>query len=214
MGFPQNAKEIIIESLDKILFRGTGGAEVRWTPGGSSNGGDPADLGSRILFDPVWELGGNVTTDPNIGSGQKKGELIYIPLDNGKISFRVNIDLVTARAPIASHPGAASGSYEFYLPPELGSAKPNPPVLDADGNLISHDFVRGAGSFVAWIAGDGQKHFTGSVKWTFREWRAGGPAVPRPKIIVLVEGDEWKPAHPKQLLGADWNMALTLEWGS
>jgi hypothetical protein len=200
----------------KVIIEGYYGATIELTEGGLSNGGngDPpvVPLGTRIKFDPLWELGGNVDTNPNIGSGQKKGEVVAIPLEDGRIGCRMHIDLVSARQPTPTNPGSASGSYEFYLPDSFAALLPNVPVLDGDGNITEHDFVRGSGSVTFWIAGSGVKHFVGGCKWTFREWRSGGPANPRPKVILIVDGDEWKPTHPKTLYGADWNMALTIDW--
>lgn len=202
--------------------------EVDETPpnGGNGNGEPPVEGAEtlKIKFIPLWERGGNVLASPVIGSGQLKGELIATPQKEGGYACRINIDLVSARSPVATSPGVASGSHEFFLPATglievpgeddvivaLSRYLPNEPILDDDGNLVEHDFVRGGGGGTMYAAGDGAKHFVVGPKWTFREWRATGPANPRQKIIVIIGGDEWKDNNPKSLIGNDWNLAISV----
>lgn len=184
---------------------------------GNGNGTEPplTPVSVRYRFVPVWEIGGSPTNQPTIGSGVLTAELVATPTFDGRTLCNLTIDLVSARLPTPTLPGIGSGSYQFYFPSnaDWSALLPPEPVLDGDGNVIAHDFVRSGGSFVAWIAGGGAKHFSGSVKWTFREFRAGGPSNPRPKLIMVVAGDEWKPSHPKNIT-SDFNITASIAYVS
>jgi hypothetical protein len=228
MEVPMGSKRFRIDAVTSEDGKTVTSVEILGEVDGSTppGNGDPPVIDAetlKIKFVPLWERGGNVTTPPNIGSGQLKGELVATPQKEGGHACRINIDIVSARSPVQTNPGVASGSHEFYLP-EMGKLElsdgteidislarflPEPPELDADGNLVEHNFVRGSGGGVMYAAGDGPKHYVVGPKWTFREWRSGGPASPRAKIIIIVNNDEWKDNNPKSLMGNDWNITFS-----
>ena len=75
--------------------------------------------------------------------------------------------------------GTGSGGFQIFLPDELDYCKP------------VYDGFQGAANM--WMAGSGQKEFSGSIKFTFRNPDHG------PKLIFAFDGIEWTPREPKTL---------------
>ena len=138
--FPQDGLRIIVVDADTIDVQTDMAEKFRFNFKGAPNGGNDGGSGLKS-FVPVWKLQ-SASAHPSIGNGSLLG--IYAIDSNGFVDVIISLKIGTSTT-LGTPKGTGTSRYYFALPEFLRPANP--------------DFY--GGSIQGWIAGAGQKEWTG-----------------------------------------------------